>query len=75
MDFTYSIFFTVGYTTHIRRGRGVFHPSGCTFNLEHMIWLMSEQYGRPDFVNFEMDFIGGKHGEEPKRLQGPEAKG
>lgn len=56
MDFVYVISFELEGEVVARSGSGVFHPSDATFKLEHMIWLMMEEYGRPLHVHVEMDF-------------------
>lgn len=73
MDFCYSILFLTQDGKGIEReGTGVFHPSDNTFKLEHMLWLMAEEFGRPLTITITMQFKGDYDGTEtPKRLEGP----
>lgn len=56
MDFVYVIAFEVEGQSIVRSGRGVFYPHDGGFNLEHMLWQMTEEFGRPTHINVEMDF-------------------
>lgn len=57
MDFVYKIIFHSGGQEITREGRGLFYPHDAGFNLEHMLWAMTEEYGRPDTIEVTMEFI------------------
>jgi hypothetical protein len=57
MPFTYTIHFWTqdgGYV--IREGKGEFHPGDAAFRLEHMLWLMAEEFGRPSKIEVSWKF-------------------
>lgn len=56
MDFSYVIVFEADGQTITRTGMGVFYPGNVGFHLEHMLWLMTEEFGRPTAIKVEMDF-------------------
>lgn len=57
MDFVYEIQFEVNGMSITRVGRGLFYPSDAAFQLEHMLWLMTEEYGRPTSITVHMHFV------------------
>lgn len=56
MRFTYTITFEAMGRVILRSGKGSFYPHNEGFNLEHMLWLMTEEFGRPDCIDVKMDF-------------------
>lgn len=58
VDFTYVITFEFMGRVVSRSGKGLFYPHDGGFNLEHMLWLMTEEFGRPDHINVDLDFLG-----------------
>lgn len=56
MDFIYTISFEFEGSSVVRSGKGLFYPHDGGFNLEHMLWLMTEEFGRPTKITVEMDF-------------------
>ena len=74
MDFAYEIIFMYEGVEARRIGHGLFYPHDGGFNLEHMLWLMTEHYGRPESIQVNMIF-GGRNGEnETKRIEAPSPK-
>lgn len=58
MDFEYTITFETETAIVGRQGRGLFYPHDGGFNLEHMLWIMTEELGRPVNIKLEMKFTG-----------------
>lgn len=56
MDFSYTIDFEAEGVSVSRTGRGLFYPHDGGFNLEHMLWAMTEEYGRPTKIEVVMEF-------------------
>lgn len=56
MDFIYVITFEFEGQVVTRSGKGLFYPHDGGFNLEHMLWQMTEEFGRPSQIVVEMDF-------------------
>lgn len=57
MDFEYDIIFCLKDREIRRSGKGVFYPHDGGFNLEHMLWLMTEEFGRPTSIKINMEFV------------------
>lgn len=76
MDFTYEIKFWSEEGGRVtRHGSGMFYPSDVSFQLEHMLWLMAEEFGRPTHIEIIMEFTGEGNGKNTsKRLEGPKAE-
>jgi len=59
VDFWYEIEFWYAEDGYVKReGVGQFHPSDASFKLEHMLWLMAEEFGRPSHIEVIMKFNG-----------------
>jgi hypothetical protein len=57
MNFAYTIeFWTVDGQYVRRHGVGQFHPSDNSFKIEHMLWLMAEEFGRPKNIEVIWNF-------------------
>lgn len=56
MMFAYSIHYHTGGREIRRSGTGDFHPSDNAFKLEDMLWLMAEEFGRPEKIEVRMSF-------------------
>jgi hypothetical protein len=56
MDFDYEIIFNTPTAEVRQAGVGMFYPHDGGFNLEYMLWLMAEQYGRPTKIEVVMNF-------------------
>lgn len=57
MDFIYTINFTTNGHVIVRRGRGLFYPHNVGFNIEDMLWQMTEEFGRPEHIDVKMEFF------------------
>lgn len=57
MDFIYEIIFETDGRQIRRVSTGQFYPHDGGFNLEHMLWLMTEEHGRPESITVHMEFI------------------
>lgn len=69
MDFNYEItFYPQQGPEVVRTGRGLFYPHDGGFNLEHMLWLMTEEYGRPSKIEVKMFFADDSLLEGVRRL-------
>jgi hypothetical protein len=73
VDFSYTILYESQDGTVIERtGVGQFYPSDNHFQLEHMLWLMAEEFGRPEQIEVKMKFWGDRHVKDaPKRIESP----
>lgn len=56
MEFSYVIVFEADGQIINRKGMGRFYPGNVGFHLEHMLWLMTEEFGRPTSISVQMDF-------------------
>lgn len=69
MLFSYCIEYWYGDNGFVRRhGSGEFYPSDSNFKLEHMLWLMAEEFGRPTQIKVHMSFTGEDNGEQKPKL-------
>lgn len=71
MDFSYVIVFSTQSGKEIvRTGMGLFYPHDGGFNLEHMLWAMTEEFGRPSDIHVYCKFQGESDGQTtPKRIE------
>lgn len=58
MDFNYKIVFHTEDGREVTRlGSGLFYPHDGGFNMEHMLWLMTEEFGRPEKIEISLAFV------------------
>lgn len=62
MQFSYIIIFRINNWAIVRAGEGFHYPHDGGFNLEHMLWQMTEEFGRPTGIEVKMSFTGGEDG-------------
>lgn len=70
MEFAYVIaFHTQSGKEILRNGKGLFYPHDGGFNLEHMLWQMTEEFGRPTEIEVYCKFTGEEDEKAPKRIE------
>lgn len=77
MDFTCTIhFYSQNGIVVERIVAGQFYPcDDYRRSLDHLLWLMAEEYGRPDQIQIDMKFWGDQDGKTtPKRIEGPKTE-
>lgn len=72
MDFTLIVEFETREGMVVERTvAGQFYPSDNPFKIEDLLWMMAEEFGRPDQIKMEMKFWGDQDGQTtPKRIEG-----
>lgn len=69
MDFTMTVMFETKEGMVIERTvAGQFYPSDNPFKIEDLLWLMAEEYGRPEQIKMELKFWGDGDGSEVRKL-------